>query len=259
MPAELTHQPELLHLSMVIGAPLRDADGARLGRVEDLLVRLEEVGYPPITGFLVKVAGRHSYLAADSVVLIDQRGVTLRKAKLDLRPFEQRPEEVLLKADVLDHQLIDVDGARLIRANEVELARLEGWWRVVGVDTGPRGGIRRLLPRVIGRRVATGGFLDWASVEPFVGEVPSLQLRVPHSKLVKLHPAQIADLGEAASHIQGEEIIRAVGDDDRELEADVFEELDEQHQLEFIEQRSDQQVAQVLTRMAPDDAADLAA
>ena len=84
-----------------------------------------------------------------------------------------------------------------------------------------------------------------------------MRLRVPHPKLAKLHPAQIADLVEAASRREGEEIIQAVGDDDRELEADVFEELDDQHQREFLEDRSDAQVAEILARMAPDDAADV--
>ncbi len=84
-----------------------------------------------------------------------------------------------------------------------------------------------------------------------------MRLRVPHPKLAKLHPAQIADLVEAASRHEGEEIIQAVGDDDRELEADVFEELDDQHQREFLEDRPDAQVAEILSRMAPDDAADI--
>jgi Mg/Co/Ni transporter MgtE len=166
---------------------------------------------------------------------------------------------VLLKHDVLDHQLINVDGARLVRANEIELARVEGWWRVVGVDTGPRGGVRRLLPRPLGRRIGSGTFLDWASIEPFVGHVPSVRLRVPHPKLAKLHPAQIADLVEAASHREGEEIMQAVRGEDREREADVFEELDDQHQVEFIRERPDAEVAAVVARMAPDDAADLLA
>ena len=84
-----------------------------------------------------------------------------------------------------------------------------------------------------------------------------MRLRVPHPKLAKLHPAQIADLVEAASRQEGEEIIQAVGDDDRELEADVFEELDDHHQREFLEDRPDEQIAQILSRMAPDDAADV--
>jgi CBS domain-containing protein len=258
MPTSLAGAPQVLHLSLVLGGALRDSDGARLGKVDDAIVRLEASGYPPITGFLVTVAGRQSYLPAERVATVAPRVVTLSKAKLDLRPFARRPEEVLLKHDVLDHQLINVDGARLVRANEVELARLEGWWRVVGVDTGPRGGLRRLLPKRIGGRIATGDFLDWASVEPFAGETPAVRLRVLHPKLARLHPAQIADLVEAASHDEGQEIIEAVAGD-AELEADVFGELDAQHQVEFVEQRSDPEVAALLSRMAPDDAADLVA
>jgi hypothetical protein len=255
--APATKAPPILHLSTVVGSPLRDADGERLGKVEDLIVRLGGVGYPPITGFLVNVAGRTSYLGADRASEIGADGVVLRKAKLDLRHFERRPEEVLLKRDLLDRQLINVQGARLVRANEIELALVAGSWRVVGVDTGPRGGLRRLLPKGLGAHIATGGFLDWAGVEPFVGHVPTVRLRVPHPKLAKLHPAQIADLVEAASRREGEEIIQAVGDDDRELEADVFEELDDHHQREFLEDRPDAQVAAILSRMAPDDAADI--
>jgi MgtE intracellular N domain/CBS domain len=252
-----TQTPPILHLSSVVGSPLRDADGERLGKVEDLIVRLGGVGYPPITGFLVNVAGRTSFLGGDRVSEIGTRGVVMRKAKLDLRHFERRAEEVLLKRDLLDRQLINVQGARLVRANEIELALVAGSWRVVGVDTGPRGGLRRLLPKGLGAHIATGEFLDWAGVEPFVGHVPTVRLRVPHPKLAKLHPAQIADLVEAASRHEGEEIIQAVGDDDRELEADVFEELDDQHQREFLEDRTDEQVAAILSRMAPDDAADI--
>ncbi len=257
MDASATQAPPILHLSSVVGSPLRDSEGERLGKVDDLIVRLGGTGYPPITGFLVTVAGRPSFLGADRVSEIGSDGVVMRKAKLDLRHFERRPEEVLLKRDLLDRQLINVEGARLVRANEIELALVAGAWRVVGVDTGPRGGLRRLLPKGLGSHIATGEFLDWAGVEPFVGHVPTVRLRIPHPKLAKLHPAQIADLVEAASRHEGEEIIQAVGDDDRELEADVFEELDDQHQREFLEDRPDAQVAEILSRMAPDDAADV--
>ncbi|HKC76965.1 MAG TPA: CBS domain-containing protein, partial [Gaiellaceae bacterium] len=105
-------------------------------------------------------------------------------------------------------------------------------------------------------RVEAGGFLDWASVEPFTGHVPTVRLRVPHPKLAKLHPAQVADLVEAASHNEGEEIMAAVAADP-EREADLFEELDESHTLEFVEDRSDEEIAGLLARMETDDAADL--
>jgi MgtE intracellular N domain/CBS domain len=257
MAVEPKRTPPILHLSSLVGSPLRDSEGGRLGAVADVIVRLGGTGYPPITGFLVRVAGRTAYLGADRISDVAPSGVVMRQAKLDLRRFERRSEEVLLRRDVLDRQLINVDGARLVRANEIELALIGGSWRVVGVDTGPRGGLRRLLPKRLGAHIATGGFLDWASVEPFVGHVPTVRLRVPHPKLARLHPAQIADLVEAASRREGEEIIQAVGDDDRELQADVFEELDDHHQQELLEGRSDAQVAEIVSRMAADDAADV--
>jgi len=247
-----------LHLSLIVGGELRDRSGGKIGRVDDLIVRLGEDGYPPVTGLLATVAGRQVFVPADEVEEIDHGRVALRSVRLDLQPFARRSREVLLKKDVLDRQLINVDGARLVRSNEIEIARLGGWYRVVGVDVGLRGLLRRLVPRAFAENVGASEFLDWASVEPFTGHVPTVRLRVPHPKLARLHPAQLADLVEAASHSEGEEIIKAVGEDP-ELEADVFEELESHHQLEFLEERSDDQIAELLARMEADDAADLVA
>jgi Mg/Co/Ni transporter MgtE len=165
---------------------------------------------------------------------------------------------VLLGQDVLGRTLVDVeaDPPVLVTAHEIELACIESWWRVVGVDNTARARLRRRLPRPLKSWVGDQAFLDWSALEPFVDHVPSARLRFSHRKLANLHPAEIADLVEAASHEEGEEIIKAVGQD-RELEADVFEELDEHHQLEFIRERPDEQVAAVISRMAADDAADL--
>ncbi len=258
METSLASPARVLHLSLVAGGELRDRSGGKVGRVDDLIVRLGEDEYPPVTGVLATVAGRQVFVPADEVEEIAHGSVALRSVRLDLQPFRRRPQEVLLKKDVLDRQLINVDGARLVRSNDIEIARLGGWYRVVGVDIGLRGLLRRLVPRTLAQSVGTSEFLDWASVEPFTGHVPSLRLRVPHPKLARLHPAQLADLVEAASHREGEEIIKAVGEDP-ELEADVFEELESHHQLEFMEERSDEEVAQVLGRMESDDAADLVA
>jgi CBS domain-containing protein len=253
---ETAAEPQVLHVSLVAGGALLDGSGAKLGRVDDLIVRLGDDGYPPVTGVLASVAGRQVFVPAEQVDAIEHGRTTLRAVRLDLNPFERRPAEVLLKKDVLDRQLINVDGARLVRSNEIELARLDGWYRVVGVDVGFRGLVRRLVPRGLGETIGTRDFLDWASVEPFTGHVPTVRLRVPHPKLARLHPAQLADLVEQASHHEGEEILGAVGADP-ELEADVFEELEPGHQLEFIEDRPDEEVADVLARMESDDAADL--
>ena len=193
---------------------------------------------------------RVSDLSADGAMLEGETG--------NLGRFERRPGELLLARDLSSRHLINVVGARLIRANEIELACVDAQWRVVGVDPSSRGVARRILPRVLARRIGPGPVVDWESIEPFVAHVPSARLRIPYRKLAKLRPAQIADLVEAASHEEGEEIIEAVGQD-HELEADVFEELDSEHQREFLESRSDEEAARLLATMAPDDAADLVA
>ena len=251
-----TPRSQVLHLSLILGGQLRDADGLRLGKVDDLIVRLGSDDYPPVTGALATIAGRAVFVPAELITRVAPGVVTIRKSPLDLQPFTRRPQEVLLKEDVLDRQLINVDGARLVRTNEIEIARLDGWYRVVGVDTGPRGLLRRLIPRRFAETIHPGSFLDWASVEPFTGHVPTVRLRIPHPKLARLHPAELADLVEAASHREGEEILEAVRAD-AEREADVFEELDSQHQVEFIEDMTDEEAAAVLARMESDDAADL--
>ena len=250
--------PAILHLSLVIGGDLTDPDGRKLGRVDDLLIRLGQDEYPPVSGAVARVAGRDVFVPAEHIRDIEHGRISLTGARLDLQPFVRREGELLLKQDLLDRQLINVDGARLVRANEIEIARVEGWWRVVGVDVSAKSLLRRLLPRPLAPRVGVSGFLDWASLEPFTGHIPTIRLRVPHPKLARLHPAELADLVEAAPHGQGEEIIAAVHHDP-ELEADVFEELADEHQLEFAEDRDDSDVADLLARMETDDAADLVA
>jgi CBS domain-containing protein len=247
---------EILHLSSVVRGALVDRDGDRLGRVEDLIVQLGFSPHPPVTGVVVRIAHRQLFVPIARIPDLEPGRVQFVGDTVSLKRFERRPGEVLLSKDLRARHLINLQGARLIRANEIELAKVDGRWEVVAVDPSPRVALRRLLPRAIGRRIPAGKVVDWASIEPFVAHVPTARLRIPYRKLARLHPAQIADLVEAASHEEGEEIIEAVGQD-RELEADVFEELDAEHQIEFVRSRSDAEAARLLATMAPDDAADL--
>ncbi|HYA68282.1 MAG TPA: PRC-barrel domain-containing protein, partial [Acidimicrobiales bacterium] len=247
---------EILHLSSVVKSPLVDKDGDRLGRVEDLIVRLGDAPHPEVAGVVVRIGNRELWIPIEKIEKIRPGLVRFVGDRVSLQRFERRPGELLLARDLKARHLINLQGARLIRANEIELATKDGRWEVVGVDPSTRAALRRLLPKGVGRRIKAGTIVDWESIEPFVAHVPTARLRIPYRKLSKLHPAQIADLVEAASHDEGEEIIEAVGQD-RELEADVFEELDAEHQLEFIRSRSDSEAARLLATMAPDEAADL--
>ena len=247
---------EILHLSTFLRRAIYDSNGDRIGRVQDLVARLGNDAHPPIVGAVIRIEGRDLFVPIKKIGGLREGKMTFEGKRLDLRRFERRPGELLLAEDLLSRHLINLVRGRLIIANEIEIAEMEGKWEVVGVDPGRRPFFRRILGTNLGQRIEADAIIDFASIEPFVGHVPSARLRIPYRKLAKLHPAQIADLGEQASHEEGEEIIEAVGLD-RELEADVFEELDTEHQLEFLEARTDVDAARLLSRMEPDNAADL--
>ncbi len=247
---------DILHLSTFLRRPIFDQDGDRIGRVQDLVARLGDDAHPPIVGAVIRIEGRNLFVPIRKIGGLSEGRMTFQGKRVDLRRFERRPGELLLAEDLLARNLINLVRGRLIIANEIEIAQIDGRWEVVGVDPGRRPFLRRVLGQRMGQRLKAEAIVDFASIEPFVSHVPSARLRIPYRKLAKLHPAQIADMVEQASHEEGEEIIEAVGLD-RELEADVFEELDTEHQLEFLHSRSDVEAARLLTRMEPDNAADL--
>jgi CBS domain-containing protein/sporulation protein YlmC with PRC-barrel domain len=248
----------VVHLSTVAGSPLLDSEGTRLGRVQDVIARLGQGAHQPlVSGLKVRIGGRELFVSADAIEHIEPAAVRTATTTLNLGHFERRPGEVLLREDVLGHSLINVTSARLVVARDVVLTCEDGTWRVAGIDPSLGARWRRLWPRRFrGAQPRGEQFIEWSGLEPFVGHVPTSRLRLAHRRVARLHPAQIADLVEAASHDEGEEIMEAVAQD-KELEADIFEELDEEHQIEFLRERSDAQIAGVLSRMESDDAADL--
>jgi CBS domain-containing protein len=246
----------VLHLSCLLGAPVTGPDGHHAGKVVDVIARLAGGSHPAVSGLVVGVGGEERFVHARDVAGLGNDGADLAVQPAELGSFERRAGEMLLAKDLRSRHLIHVGSARLVRANEIELANVSGAWRVIGVDTSSKPLLRKMLPHRLRPRVRAARVVDWADIEPFVAHVPTARLQIPFRKLRRMHPAKLADLVEAASHEEGVEIIQAVGAD-AELEADLFEELDVEHQVEFLRERSDEQAAKLLTRMAPDDAVDL--
>ena len=260
-----------LRLSRLIKRPVTDRGGGSLGRLADVIVRLRGADYPLVTGLVAAVGGREIFVPIDQVSSFDGDPLRLSSARLSLRHFERRDGEVLLRADVLGHRLIDVPNARLLRAADLVLARVPGLppprpddlpssrddnvpaeWVVAGVDTSPR---RMFGLRAPNTRVSWGGVRDWHDFEWLIGHEGSALLRGPFARIRRLKPAQIADLLESASAEEETEILGRVRADP-ELEADVFEELDEDLATRLLGARTDFEIAEVLARMRADDAAD---
>src|SRR5216684_1920824 len=245
-----------LMVTQLLRSPVLNPAGDELGRLADLIVKLDSGGYPPVTGVKVRMGGRDVYVSSKNIEKLAPGEVRLNTQTLDTGAFQRRPGEVLLAADVLGRHLVDVARGRIVQAHDLVLAHGEEGWRLQGIDRSPQAMLRRLVPRRGRPDLRRHAILDWRDVQPFVGHVPTAKLLMPLQRLRRLHPAQIADIVEGASHAEGEEIIKAV-QGDAELTADIFEELDPDHQAEFIKSRSNEEAARVLDKMAPDDAADL--
>jgi CBS domain-containing protein len=252
-PAPRTEGVRRLRLSDLLRRPLVDSRGEPVGRLSDVIVGLRGSEPPLVTGLVAAVGGRDVFVPEDQVSAVDDDVLRLVSPTLDLRRFERRDGEVLLRADVLGHRLIDVESARLVRAADLEIEQRGSEWALAGVDT------RRRPRRLFGARSADSGgnetFRDWAKFEPLIGHAGSATLRGPFGRIRRLKPAQIADLLEEASREEGSEILGRVHADP-ELEADVFEELDEDLATRLLGARTDQEIAEVLARMRSDDAAD---
>jgi hypothetical protein len=251
-PAPRAGQVSTLHLSELLRRPITDRGGESIGRLSDVIVRLRGADNPLVTGLVAAVGGRELYVPIEQVSSLSSEEVKLTSAKLDLRQFERREGEVLLRADVLGHRLIDVESAHLIKAGDLELAQRGEDWVVAGVDT------HRQSRWLFGPRHQEPGehsFREWAQFEPLIGHTGSALLRGPFGRIRRLKPAQIADLIENASKEEETEILGQVHADP-ELEADVFEELDEDLATRLLGARTDAEIAEVLSRMRADDAAD---
>ena len=244
-----------LRLSRLIKRPVTDRGGGSLGRLADVIVRLRGADYPLVTGLVAAVGGREIFVPIDQVSSFDGDPLRLSSARLSLRHFGRRDGEVLLRADVLGHRLIDVPNARLVRAADLELARDRADWVLTGVDTRPRRLFGLLAPDPASPGGGRGGCRDWRDFEWLIGHQGSALLRGPFARIRRLKPAQIADLLESASAEEETEILGRVRADP-ELEADVFEELDEDLATRLLGARTDFEIAEVLARMRADDAAD---
>src|ERR1035437_3462555 len=220
-----------LRLSRLLKRPVADSAGESIGRLADVIVRLRGNDYPLVTGIVAAVGVRQIFVPIDQLSALDGNPLRLTSARLSLRRFDRREGEVLLRADVLGHRLIDVENARLVRAADLELAEDGEEWVLAGVD------IRRRPRRLFGLMAPqaqddTAVFRDWHDFEWLIGHAGSARLRGPFAGL------------------RGR--VRA----DPELEADVFEELEEDLATRLLGARTDEEIAGVLARMRADDAAD---
>lgn len=244
----------MLYLSQILGRPIQDVEGEKVATIKDIVVRYGEEDYPPIVGVMARYLRRDFFIRRVQIAGLDEYGVKLNIDVLDLRPFTRREGEILLAKDVLDKQLIDIDGKRVVRVNDVQMIEAANQWRVTGADVSLQGFLRRLMPKgFYGKRLVE--VIDWADVGYLATETASaVQLKSSKDKLSRLHPVEIAQLAETLSPIHRTEIVESLDD---EIAADTLEEMSTENQARILEEMDEERAADILEEMSPDDAVDV--
>ncbi len=246
----------MLYLSQILGRPIFDAEGERIAVIKDMIVRYGEADYPPMVGLVARYRRRNFFMSRLRIASLNESGAKMNSEIINLKPFTRRVNEVLLAKDVLDNQLIDVDGKRVVRVNDVQIIEVGGEWRVSGADVSLQGFLRRLMPKGFYGSSRIVEVIDWADVGYLATDSASAAVKLKSSKdkLSRLHPVEIAQLAESLSPIHRTEIVESLDD---EIAADTLEEMSTENQARILEDMDEQRAADLLEEMSPDDAVDV--
>lgn len=248
-------QAALVSLAGLIGRPVLNQSGAEIGQVIDVVARWDsDRPYPPVTGLIVRVARRRAWLPIGVVEEFRRDLIRLRSARLDLRDFTRRHGEVELARDVVDHQLVDVEGARVVRASDLYLAQVADVVQLVGVDIGFGSILRRLGPARFRSRPTPDKVIDWASITSFGSQQGAGgRLQASEKGLQRLRPGELADLLEDLGRTERQELLAKLPP---EQAADALEEMQSEELVQLLRESDTEDAAELLGRMEPDEAAD---
>ena len=251
----------MFYLSKLLGSPVKDVENKSAGTLHDLVVSTVQA-YPRVTAVGVRRRGRTLYGPWDTVTSFEESGLMLRIPADELAERELEPGELHLSATFLDKQLVDTEGRKVIRVNDIQLLRNGPFVHVAAVDVSSGAILRRVGLAKVGDRIAKTRqkpkphLIDWKDVDIEQTDEAAVRLAVPQTKLELLHPADIAELVHELSPEERAAVFDALEDD---LAADTFEELHPSYQASLLLDLPDAKASEILGEMSPDDAADLLA
>jgi len=221
-----------------------------------------EMPHPTLVALVIKRSSGQLLIPFADVAVLVAPAIPLNKNLKDIVPYQLIEHDLFLARDVLDKQIIDTNGVRVVRVNDLELTRIGGSFYVANIDVGGLGLLRRLglakpAERVAARlgRTQPSGMISWHQMELLSTDQP-MRLRVPGDKLSELHPADLAEIISDLSPSESDKLLESL---DVKTLADTLEEVEPDFQASLVEDMSDERVADVLEEMSPDEAADLLA
>ena len=253
------------YLSEIQNRRVIEPNGNVVGRLTDVAV-VPQGQFPAAQWAILATPGGEKVVRwAD---LAQEIGHLRLRSRLEATPPAQLPPDALrLARDLLDKQIVDTHGAKVVRVNDLQLSEVDGQLRLVGADVGLRGLLRRVgaegvaerIAGVAGRRLPRG-IIPWHLVEPLQAKEPeapktaAVRLTIPHQKLALLHPADIADVVE---EMTADERVAVFQQLDLETAADALQEVEPEMQAAIVSDLPEERAADILEEMDPDEAADL--
>jgi len=246
--------------SRMIGNKLYDRKSNPLGKILDLAV-INEEHLPRVVAVRIKgMDGNIANIGYNSIDIYEQDNGRLHISCDHISEYKGN-DLIYLSKNLLDKQIVDINGRKVVRVNDLRIAELNGAFKVIAVDVGFTGLLRRLGVEgiVVGTAKAFGrdihdNLITWDNVDPLKLGTDKLTLTVPYKKLSGLHPADIADILESLDAKYRNEVFQALDD---ETAANTLEEIDPDIQADILESLDEDRANNILDNMDNDEIADI--
>ena len=256
----------MIYLSQLMGNPVYAADGEKIGTVSDLGIATGEV-FPRVTSLAFKGPGRTPFMISwrKYVDTYDEKEIHLKVPAVEIRFSYLQPDEVLIARDILNKQIVDTRGMRVVRVNALKLSDTSSTQlRLLGAEVGARGILRSLSPALehVALKVArTFGhpiperIIAWSYMDLVERDLSNVKLSVSHKTLDDMHPADIADIIERLDPRLRGQVFAQLDDEQRAGAMAEFD--DDAMAAELMGGMNEREASRMLSEMDPDDAAEL--
>lgn len=247
-------------VSEILKKPVLDPKGEGIGKVSDLIV-VRGDPLPKISGLIIEKVNRLFYLPWQEVSIFNKRIIASVKYSEELQPYEPSEEDLIIVRDILDKQIVDANGVKVVRVNDIKIEGYNDDAVLIAVDVGMRGILRRLgierggenIMRLFRTRLPYN-LISWNYLQPLEPKLTGISLTVPRQMLSGLHPADLAEIISQISHKEGATFVKGL---DVETAAEALSELETDKQAEIIKDMDTDKASDIIEVMSPDEAADV--
>ncbi len=243
-------------ISEIMKKTVIDLDGNKIGKFKDFIVSVNML-YPIVEAVSIRTSDKRDIIVPWEDVDHINKEIRLKVNFEDIKEYELKKRDIKLVDEVLDKQVVDLEGKKIRRINDLQLSTTHGYYRLIGVDISFKGILRRLGIEKIASSLRINlqeDYISWKDVDVVESDISRLKLKVPEYSLKKLHPADIAEIVDQLSVNDSITILNSL---DEEVAADALEEISPERQVTIFEEMETKRAADLLEEMSPDDAADL--